>query len=165
MTHLFNENSENEIVNNQELAFLSDLITEINTNELPQYYDINIESSNDLETGNLIFTCKYNWRVLRIVSSKTQSNQPKISAHLAGVKELEIQVELSKEILPTLNLLIRMWLVEKISKQGLNIITDFLANHSSSKKHKMLQQHNNNKMEGIKENNIPFSGKMEAAFN
>jgi hypothetical protein len=165
MTHLLNENSVNEIVNNQDLVFLSDLITEINTNELPQYYDINMESSNDLETENLIFTCKYNWRVLRIISSKTQSNQPKISAHLAGAKELEIQVELSKEILPTLNLLIRMWLVEKISKQGLKIIMDFVANHSSSKKHKMLQQLNNNKLEEMEENNIPFSGKMEAVFN
>ena len=133
MTHPLNENSENEIVNNQDLAFLSDLITEINTNELPQYYDINVESSNDLETENLIFTCKYNWRVLRIISSKTQSNQPKISAHLAGAKELEIQVELSKEILPTLNLLIRMWLVEKISKQGLKIIMDFLLSAAESK--------------------------------
>lgn len=128
MNYLFENFMVDEKIFQQNQTFLANLISEISEKELSEYYNIKFSKSEDVHEGCPIFIARYNWRTLRIIQRPSQSNRPIIFANLDEPKQLTVEMELSKEVLPTFKLYIRMWLVEQISKQGMNAVLDFTAN-------------------------------------
>ena len=62
MNYLFEKELKTDLVYGQNIAFFSNIISDINAHELPRYYDIKMENINELKKENPIFICKYNCR-------------------------------------------------------------------------------------------------------
>jgi hypothetical protein len=105
-------------------AFYNRLFRKITGLKPVPYYNTRYNNGEKFYDGNPIFSALFGGRLLRIIQEEPESQRPFLRATLEKTPEEEIDelviiLELSQEVKPLLEELIRKWLVDALQKEDM----------------------------------------------
>jgi len=119
MNYLFKDFLDDQTIYLQNEAFYKNLFTEIIGEEPVDYYTTHFNNGQKFFDGNPIFNTKKNNRSIRIIQDEPESETPYLHARIEkkedALEELIINLELSEEIKPVLEIYLKKWFIEKVS--------------------------------------------------